>query len=126
MKKYIILAIVLISSLTILISNSSHKTLTEIKSSESVSCEVCDPGSTTPSVTIDYAQQEGNRCCIYFVGPPYTYFQVSYACQQSFLCETTTDAYGEAKCCYPGIAPCSEIAIVTGSGCECYSIPTCN
>jgi len=117
---------VLVASLVIAhSSNSNPKSVVE---PIELGCSFCDPGSTAPTVSIVDVDIVGERCCIYFSGPPNTFFQVAYTCSGgSFLCERTTDGVGDAVCCYPGIATCGEIAIITSpNGCECQTTPTCS
>ncbi len=117
---------VLVASLVI--AHSSKSNTKSVVEPIELGCSFCDPGSTAPSVSIKKVMTVDQRCCIDFEGPPNTFFQVAYTCSGSgFLCERTTDGSGNARCCYPGIAPCSEIAIVTSpNGCECQTTPSCS
>jgi len=127
MKRYYLLTFVLFLTISFVIAHSSERNEVKVKMSTEMGCSICDPGSTTPTVLIDYYQTEGSECCIYFEGPPNTSFQVVLTCNEEFLCEERTDGDGVGKCCYSGSPACSEIAIITApNGCDCYSLPICS
>jgi len=111
-------------------NNNSETSLHLINSIINSDPPCCDPGSTAPSVSVSYSYDNGaGECCIVVTGSANTAFELIWPGQSSPWCQTSTNSFGVAECCYSlGTGSYKYVCVwqVSADRCKSEINPECN